>query len=122
MATFEEKIEHACRTFSISIEELCEAIKIPPLALHLHATDQRNLAHNEMVLLCQYFDVMGNYFTNPDIRFVDVDALPEHARELISNKDGKKSITCYEVTYSGAPDMTVDDLVSFFTAIKDKQR
>jgi hypothetical protein len=110
MATFQEKLDHACRAFEISVDELCEATKIRLFSFHLHATGQRHLRHNEMVLLCQYFDLPGDYFTDKGIRFVDEETLPEKIRALIKRQGNKKSIICYKVRDEDSPEMSSDEL------------
>ena len=117
MATFQEKIDHACKSKSITVEELCTAIKINPFSLHLHATGQRPLEHNEMVLLCQYFDLMGNYFTNDNIRYIDEDLLDDDVRNLINKSGDKKGIICYEVIDENSPDMSQEDLIGMLNII-----
>lgn len=109
--TFKEKLDYACRYYSITTEELCTAIKINPLALHLHATEQRELSHNELVLLHQHFDLPGTFFTNDNIRYIDVDALPEYVQERLLKPTGKKSIMCYEVAEENAPDISHEQLI-----------
>lgn len=92
MQTFEEKLNYACSAFNVTLEEVCEATRISPLAIHLHASGQRFLNHNEMVFLCEYFRTSGDYFTNPLIRFVDDSKVTEEVKSLlceISNPNSK---------------------------------
>jgi|GEM_PF-3105068 len=111
MATFEEKLEHACRAFSVNIDDVCLAIKSTRFSLHLQMTGQRNIEYNQMVLLCQYFDVPGNYFTENKIRYIDEDALPNSVRSLIHRPADQKSIMCYELINEESPDISLDQLV-----------
>lgn len=118
MATFQEKLDHACRTFSVTVEDVCAAVKIKPFSLLLHATGQRHLDHNEMVLLCQYFDVPGDYFVNTKIRFIDEETLPTNVCELLKNiGNGKKTISCYEVESEDSPDLTPKQLLELLETI-----
>lgn len=121
MATFQEKLEHACRVFSVTLDDVCKATKISPFAMELHANGQRNLSHNAMVLLCQYFDLRGDYFTNDNIRYVAEETLPTKVRELLSESDDKRGIMCYQVVNNNDPDVTPEQLEKFLEFIEDKK-
>lgn len=122
MATFEEKLAHACRVFSVSVADVCEATGVKPFSLHLQLTGQRRLSHDEMLLLCQFFAVVDDYFINEAIHYVDEDELPDILRELMHKPKNSKKILCYEeVTEEEADfyDRVFED-IRFFSTRKNK--
>jgi hypothetical protein len=121
MVTFQEKLDHACRAFSVTMDEVCKATKISPFCIQLHATGQRDLSHNDMVLLCQYFDITGDYFTNNNIRYIDTDTLPDEVRELLSESEVKNRILCYCVANDDVPDMTPKELKDLLKLLEDNK-
>ncbi|WP_094607709.1 hypothetical protein SPSIL_009300 [Sporomusa silvacetica DSM 10669] len=118
MATFQEKLDHACRVFSVTMDEVCVFTKTNSFSFVLHATGQRQLSHNEMVLLCQFFNVPGEYFTNERIRFVDEEKMPDKVRDLMHTD--KPGITCYEVTEDDVSDMTDEQIFEILSKIPRK--
>lgn len=93
MVTFDQKLEHACRVFAVSIEKVCADTGISPFALHLHATGQLPLKHRDMFKLCAYFEVVDDYFVNAKIQYIDRDKLPDVLRGFIP---AKRRIMHYE--------------------------
>lgn len=120
MSIFKRKLEHACRVYSVTIEELSTAIKISPFSLHLHETGQRPLDKSEMKRLCQYFDLMDNYFINDNIRYVDEEVFPDNLRQAFQ-RNGKAVIICYEVESKESPDISPKELIEIFSCmVKEK--
>ncbi|CUH95662.1 hypothetical protein P22_1737 [Propionispora sp. 2/2-37] len=122
MATFQEKLVHACRVFSVSIADVCNATGVKPFSLYLQITGQRQLSHNEMLQLCQFFDVVDDYFTNEAIQYVDEDELPGILRELMSKPQKNKKILCYEEVTEEEADFyeRIFEDIRFSSSRKDK--
>ncbi len=121
MSIFQEKLEYACRAFSVTVEDIGKTTKISPFSLHLHATGQKDLSHNEMVLLCQYFDLTYDYFTNDNIRYIDEDILSPHLCKLLDKAYEKMRIKYYEVLNEGDPDLTPEKLEELLNYIESQK-
>lgn len=121
MAIFQEKLEHACNTYSVSVDDLCKAIKISRFSIHLHATGQKNLGRDDMMHLCQYFDLKNDYFTDDNINYVDEKKLPVRVRKLLSESDDKKVIMSYQVVDNYDPNMTPEQLEKLPKLIENKK-
>ncbi|CUH96843.1 hypothetical protein P22_2954 [Propionispora sp. 2/2-37] len=100
MVNFNQKLEHACRVFAVSINQVCEDTGIRPFALYLHATDQLPLKRRDMLRLCAYFGVVDDYFVNARIRYIDREKLPEVLRGFITPR---RRIMHYEENNEDVP-------------------
>ncbi len=121
MQTFQEKLEHACRAHSVAINDVCKDTRISPFSLYLQASGQKSLNHKEMLLLCRYFAVTDDYFTNERIRFIDEEKLPAKVRKMVFRED-RKGIMCYQVTDSNSPDLTPENLVKILNLIPNPRQ
>lgn len=119
MQTFQQKLDHACRTRSITINELCTKTKIKPLSLHLAITGQKYLSNNDMVALCSYFDLTGDYFINPAIRCVDVESFPKEERDELIKHNIHTWIMHYCLVNEDDPDRSFKELIEILNKFKD---